>query len=150
MFIRLLIAGLVIASLGCQHKKAQNQTSSMDAPLYFQTEDTSQSCINIDSFKTQWYSKHLQAMHEPRFTAKSNNLGFRFLWLRTFHRPISIRVINNGSTTTLFAIELDGYGGYEPGEMLRKLEMKMLPDQWQEIQGQFAVVGFWVLKSLSE
>jgi hypothetical protein len=53
----------------------------------------------------QWYSKHLKALQEPSLwnlsgTQKSET--YRFLWLRTFHHPISVRLdVNPNGTSTL-------------------------------------------------
>lgn len=148
MPFRLLIYLLLLAGFGCQHKQGFKHESPVGKPKYFQTEGMDNIFINIDSSSEEWYSKQLLAMNEPVFRDKPDGRGFRFLWLRTFHHPIAIRIENHGSASSLIAIELDGYGGYEPGEMMRKLEIKLTQDQWKDIQSKFDKAGFWNLKSL--
>src|SRR5437899_2594377 len=46
----------------------------------------------LDRSKVEWYSEHLQAMREPPLTRVAGEAEvYRFLWLRSFHRPIAIR-----------------------------------------------------------
>lgn len=47
---------------------------------------------------------------------------YRFLWLRTFHHPVVVRVEKRKDGMHLFAVELDGAGGYEPGSESRRIE----------------------------
>jgi hypothetical protein len=48
-------------------------------------------------FLADWYSKHLTAMGEPSLLEVSRQDAtvevYRFLWLRSFHHPISVRLI---------------------------------------------------------
>src|ERR1700682_2295120 len=66
-------------------------------PQYFPKgafEDSSESGW-FQGFKERWYAKHLRSMHEPSLfeASKDNSLtAYRFLWLRTFHSPIAIRL----------------------------------------------------------
>src|SRR5580704_15030869 len=49
----------------------------------------------LNDFKVRWYAKHLRAMREPSISAASKDeslVAYRFLWLRTFHHPIAIRL----------------------------------------------------------
>ena len=45
----------------------------------------------LDAFRQEWYSKHLNAMGEPRLPDVPNE-AYRFLWLRTFEDPIMVRL----------------------------------------------------------
>jgi len=66
-------------------------------------------------------------MSEPSLSCGADPSGqtYRFLWVRTFHHPIAIRVTLSGSTGSLVAIELNGQGGYEPGNVLRRKEQRL-------------------------
>ena len=44
--------------------------------------------------------------------------SYRFLWLRTFHKPIAVRVWSADSRYYLVVKELSGQGGYEPGRII--------------------------------
>lgn len=64
-----------------------------------------------------WYSAHLDAMEERplREAVSTGGEAYRFLWLRTFHRPVVIRVVARNGQIVLETKETDGHGGYAPG-----------------------------------
>ena len=98
-----------------------------------------------DLFIRKWYSKHLRAMSEPSMSC-GLSIGietYRFLWLRTFDHPVSIRVDHSAEGTNLIAVELDGAGGYEPGGVLRNIQNSLSLDQWKSLTGAVALSGFW-------
>jgi hypothetical protein len=49
---------------------------------------------DIDAFIREWFSKHLTAMAEPPLPhlAASGLEVYRFLYLRSFHHPVMVRV----------------------------------------------------------
>lgn len=76
-----------------------------------------------DQFQRRWYSKHLRALREPSLFALSRSdpraKVYRFLWLRSFHHPVSVRlVIDDDLTGVLFVKIANGAGGYEPGTLI--------------------------------
>ena len=98
--------------------------SDMDSILYYPS-SVIYNQVNpyndgFDTIRNRHYSRHLRVMGEPRlFNEKSHDATevLRFLWLRTFHNPIAIRLeLKNGKTTyRLRATQLSGQGGYDPG-----------------------------------
>jgi hypothetical protein len=71
---------------------------------------------SIEQLKTEWYSSKLAALHESSLWEVSRQHRsietYRFLWLRTFHHPLSIRVtVAGGGAGVLEAKETDGFGG---------------------------------------
>src|SRR5215471_9631010 len=69
-------------------------------------------------FAAAWYSKHLAALSEPPLWKVSRQHPaveeYRFLWLRTFHHPLSVRLtVASDSAGTLTYKETSGKGGYE-------------------------------------
>jgi hypothetical protein len=76
--------------------------------------------VGRDTFVNRWYSSHLLAMNEPKLSNESqatNENIIRFLWLRTFHEPVSIRLNSNETGYRMVAKSLTGKGGCEPGTM---------------------------------
>jgi hypothetical protein len=67
-----------------------------------------------DNFRNHWYSQQLEAMAEPVLKPGGDSKVYRFAWLRSFHHPVAIRVVDGDAHCTLHAIELDGAGGYAP------------------------------------
>jgi hypothetical protein len=90
-----------------------------------------------------WYGKHLRAMREPVFCPEGGSERYRFLWLRTFHRPIAVRVEQRGDEFRVVAKELDGAGGYEPGKMVRDTSFSLPRSQWAEFRRLLADAKFW-------
>jgi hypothetical protein len=70
----------------------------------------------------RWYAKHLRAMAEPSLWSTSKDpfvQSYRFLWLRSFHHPVSVRleVAKDGSAKLILKV-LSGAGGYAPGHII--------------------------------
>lgn len=99
-----------------------------------------------DEFLRNWFSAQLCAMGEPRLEASSDGtIRLRFLWLRTFHPGIAVRVEHTSRDTRLIAVELDGAGGYEPGGVARRLERSLSRAEWEALEQVIANSRFWTL-----
>jgi hypothetical protein len=90
-------------------------------PQYFPTgtfRDSSESG-SFKNFTARWFAKHLRVMAEPSLSEATKYkllVTYRFLWLRTFHHPIAIRLtIRRDGTGFLTGKMTSGHGGYEPG-----------------------------------
>jgi len=96
------------------------------------------------SFDT-WYGKHLAAMGESSLLDIDNadTESYRFLWLRSFHHPISVRIERRGYTFGLKAVELDGSGGYEPGKIRQTDDVVIYSDQWCRFTSLLDEAKFW-------
>lgn len=73
-----------------------------------------------DAFVREWFSEQLRAMGEPSLSCGTPGRVYRFTWLRSFHHPVAVRVTDFGGRGRLDVVELDGFGGYEPGKPLRR------------------------------
>jgi hypothetical protein len=93
----------------------------------------------------RWYSEHLTVMEEPSLTcgALEDIETYRFLWLRSFHNPIVVRIFRRGDVYGLQAAILDGAGGYEPGHVSRRVTKELSRDQWRTVIGRLAEVQLW-------
>src|SRR5215468_3618237 len=78
---------------------------------------------NSDLFVREWYSNHLVAMGELSLSCGvlQDTETYRFLWLRTFHNPVAVRVFRRGDDYDLEGVILDGAGGYNPGHVSRRV-----------------------------
>ena len=75
-----------------------------------------------DESAANYYGKFLKALHEPSLWELSrqrpNAEVYRFLWLRTFHRPIAIRlVVRNSGSGWINSHMTSGKGGDQPGRI---------------------------------
>ena len=93
-----------------------------------------------------WYPKHLAAMGEPSLFEQSTNQTieqYRFLWLRTFHKPIAIRVCKGDERITLRVVRLSGMGGYDPGKIEHDETFTVTAEQWDGMLKLLAKASFW-------
>lgn len=103
---------------------------------------------SVHDFRAIWYAKYLQAMDEPSLwkTRKNGLHTYRFLWLRSFHKPICIRLtINRNGSGTIFAKKTSGRGGYETGDLAdyktKALEIEKVDQFLRKIES----IRFWEL-----
>lgn len=68
---------------------------------------------------------------------------YRFLWLRSFHHAMAVRVSRVGEAYTLNAIVLSGAGGYEPGVPLRRVHRNLSASEWERVSQALRDLGFW-------
>ncbi len=106
--------------------------------------------VSLHQFHRRWYSQHLHAMHEPSLSCvpSSDEETYRFLWLRTFHHPIAVRVARSKEGIQLSAVELSGAGGYEPSSILKQIHKSLSSDQWQELTDTIRAVRYWLQPSV--
>jgi len=95
----------------------------------------------VDQFVSNWYGKHLGAMHEPSLWAAATRgeTVWRFLLLRTWGKPIAVRVTSDGH---LFAVRLGGQGGYEPGTIEAHRERVLGKSDVARIESALAGMSF--------
>lgn len=100
-----------------------------------------------DDFINDWYGKHLKAMGEKSLLDVSNEKTevYRFLWLRSFHHPIFVRIERNQNKIKLFTKELNGAGGYEPREVLRNFSRDLTEAEWCNFLKSLRKLNFWKL-----
>jgi len=107
---------------------------------------SNQSINSLDSFRNEWYSKHLEAMDESSLNSiAESDETYRFLWLRSFHHPIAIRVWRKGEERKMVFKELDGAGGYEPGKLIANRSRRLTTDEWDNFIKLIQQTSYWQL-----
>jgi hypothetical protein len=94
------------------------------------------------------YRRVLTAMHETPLASPSDAIPserYRFLWLRTRHRPVAIRAERQAAVTRLAVRVLNGKGGYDAGVLERSDELALHPAQWDLLQQELKAARFWSL-----
>lgn len=120
---------------------------------YFPPGALSPQRADLDAFEQCWYGGQLKAMGEPvlhTLVLPADAEVYRFTWLRTFHRPIAVRVERRGEIARLIAIELDGAGGYAPGKPARRVDRALSQAEWAGFRRAVERAGFWTLSPTSE
>jgi hypothetical protein len=98
----------------------------------------------LDDFQQEWFSSHLAAAGEQPLIAlaaekPADALLIRFIWLPTFDNPIVVRVEGAAvGERRLVAVRLSGAGGYDPGEVAKRVERRLSNAEWQRISSLMA------------
>jgi len=85
----------------------------------------------VHDFTYSWFSKHLESMEESSLAYTNNNdfpFQLRFLWLRTNHEPVTVRVSKSEKESKIYLKTTSGLGGYEPGSIVKN-ENRLLSDK---------------------
>lgn len=100
----------------------------------------------IDSFRAQWYGNFLDAMQEPSLWARSTqtrNPSYRFLWLRSFHHPVVIRLEVQPDHICALTVKVGlGSGGFDPG-MLIQNDTRVLTKEQSDALLVHLTAAFW-------
>jgi hypothetical protein len=107
--------------------------------------------LKLDSFKARWYSEQLTVLDEPSllFEAKQDSTAqsYRFLWLRSFHRPIAVRVlIHSDGSGMLITKMLDGSRAHKSGKLVINKTESLSPDRVKNLREEIDRLGFWTLQ----
>jgi hypothetical protein len=156
MRIPILAVGLVGVILfcggSCATKKpvVRSECPSLDADDYYFPKgslDPSQS--KVDGITRDWYSKYLRGMMEPSLSCgeRADGFAYRFLWLRSSHHPIAVRIEKSGSSVGLNAVELDGTGESAPGRIVKRTQHALSPAEQDKFLTKLKQVGFWEMRN---
>jgi len=160
--VSILLLVMIMAGFGVQRSKTRlrlemSGNNIAQAPITRPSSETmnhgssNQSINSLDSFRNEWYSKHLKAMDESSLNSMAeSDEAYRFLWLRTFHHPIAIRVWRKGEERNMVFKELDGSGGYEPGKLIANRTRRLTTDEWDKFIKLLRQATYWQLSTESK
>ena len=97
---------------------------------------------NLDGFRESWYSKHLRAMGERALSDSPVGQHIRFLLLPSFSHSVSVR-IDCDVACELVAYRLSGYGGYEPGEIDKRVARRLTPEEVEAFNRRLRAADLW-------
>lgn len=105
------------------------------------------------SFNDKWYSSTLRALEEPSLFALRNDPSrrvYRFLWLPSFHRPISVRLtINADGSGSIVTRSVDSHTGLltkpasDTGKLIRDTAISIETVQTQDVLDRLRRIAFW-------
>jgi hypothetical protein len=100
-----------------------------------------------EKFIVEWYTKHLSAMGETSLLSQSNSQAesYRFLWLRSFHHPVAVRIWRSGDGQFLNVKQMSGTGGYEPGNLISDETRPLTQTEWDEFIRLSGRACYWQL-----
>jgi hypothetical protein len=102
--------------------------------------------------KAKWYTKILTALDERPLVANAHDgrspCVYRFLWIRTFHNPVSVRLTvkaeGEGVVTTRMS---DGRGGYDTGRLTLNRTRPVSREEVQSFLVRLRDLSFWSMPS---
>lgn len=105
--------------------------------------------VRHDSFMAGWYSTQLTALQESSLLEAKNDPSaqiYRFLWLRSFHRPVAIRVeVHPDGAATVVTKIADGAGGYMPGKLSVDKTEQVPAMETNAFLGKIGELKYWTL-----
>jgi len=121
----------------------------VSAQQYFPVGVIQPNHAGIDSGRAEWYSKQLKALGEPslyEFSKDDKKHVYRFLWLRTFHHPVAVRITFNADGTVALVTKMcNGAGGYKPGKLIVNKARILSQEEVHRFQLKVEEVGYWGL-----
>lgn len=91
-------------------------------------------------FRINWYSSKLDALDEPVLSDSLPSKVFRFTWLRTFHDPIVIGLLNSNDSISLY-----WKVGDEAGKTIEYKEKTLKSKEWDDFVATIDSIYFWNL-----
>jgi hypothetical protein len=96
-----------------------------------------------------WFQKYLRAMKEPslRELAGKDRTAtvYRFLWLPSFHDPISVRFVKSDRGVILHAVRLKLDDNYRPVRIVERKSIELKTVHWKRIANHLEKARFWDL-----
>lgn len=120
----------------------------LDTPSYFPPGTTNPKPEH-EKFVIEWYTKHLKAMGEQSLFSQPDPQveSYRFLWLRSFHHPVAVRVWRTGDGQFLNVKQTSGMGGYEPGKLIANKTRQLTIMEWDDFVALLDRGCYWQLPS---
>jgi hypothetical protein len=146
----LLFTGLTVSTAGgivATTNKMGADTIRLYFPLRETGSNSSDSANYLDTFMNVWYSRMLTAMKEPILTDYEGDVEiYRFTWLRSFHRPIAIRLEKQGNAITLTGKVLNANEGSHSGKLITINSRRIGERDWITAQAMLRNSNFWKLR----
>lgn len=97
-------------------------------------------------FLDGWYSRNFEAMNELPLPALENeDESYRFLWLRTFHKPVAIHVWRAGVRHFMIVKRLNGRSGYNPGRFDLYWSQSLSENEWDAFILHLEHSQYWLM-----
>jgi len=105
-----------------------------------------------------WYSRSLYEMAEPSFQSiiAMNVESYRFLWLRSFHPGVSVRVWKCSVGYCLTAKQLDSVDRYTDGKFVPTAKLAvnnsrpLATNEWDQLLDLLDRAQFWALSAVDK
>jgi hypothetical protein len=104
----------------------------------------------VEDFTVSWYSSQLKALKEDSLWQLSQESPkqqvYRFIWLRSFHRPVVVRLDVQPDGSGLLTTKVgSGAGGYGPGKLIVDRRKKMSKEVVDTLLAHVEEEQYWTL-----
>jgi hypothetical protein len=102
----------------------------------------------LSDVEVNWYTSALKAMGEPSLLELSKTPAhvYRFLWLRSFHNPVAVRMNVDKDGTSLLTVKvINGRGGSAPGGHVKSESRRLSKEYTQGFLDDVRELGYWSL-----
>ena len=99
-------------------------------------------------FAPAWYEKDLEALKEPslwQLSKAEKTQSYRFLWLRSFHNPIAVRISVNTDGTSLLTWKLTSGATGRAGKLIKGTALTLDGPQTNLFLEKVERSNFWKL-----
>jgi len=148
----LVVPDVVIAEqrLSCFPGLSVRVLKSSGQTEFFSPQALSESTWSARFFKG-WYSGKLEAMNELPLSALENeDESYRFLWLRTFHKPVAIHVWRAGARYFIVVKRLNGRSGYDWGRFDLYWSHSLSENEWDAFMMHLEHAQYWLMPTEEE
>jgi hypothetical protein len=101
----------------------------------------------VDELKNGWYSKNLEALREPVFfkmAGDSSKECYRFLWLRSFNHPVSVRLCRESADKWKLTTKVaGGAAGFHPGALILDESNELYNPEVEPFLARIDTFAFW-------
>jgi hypothetical protein len=107
--------------------------------------------MSDDQFWSGQFSGYLKAMQEPSLFASSKagahtrSQSYRFLWLRAFDYPVSVRFDLGKDGVAVLTLKKTNGVGSSPGHLVEHRRRRLTKEQTDSFLNQVNELGFWQL-----
>jgi hypothetical protein len=143
--LRMIALGLVLALPGCQSRPPSAVCSGSN--YYFPIDSFPRHYPASDEERRLWYSMPLARIGEPSLSCghAAEAQSYRLLWLNSQGHPVVIRITRTGNVIMLYAFQLSGWGGTDPGSLTGYTHRRLDNGDWIRLQTALKNAEFWRL-----
>lgn len=132
------------AGLACARPRPVDGPAAWTRPEYFDPA-TLHDEPAVGSARQEWYAGTLAALLEPSLLELARRPGqaYRFLWLRHWHPPLSVRISRVGDLAVADLRVLERPGSAGPSRLRARRRVVLDARAWAGLLDRVQAVGFW-------
>ena len=135
----------------CVPDVSEHNSRSHTAPDFYFPAQTFPADTLLERDFVEWYARTLSAMREPSLAARTNRdvEVYRFLWLRSFHPPVAVRLWRHNNEYCITVKQLEDTDRHVDGKfdtsknLVVNTTRSLTGDEWTTFKHLLARARFW-------